>query len=160
MADKRTSDEDILTELGGDELVRMSVPDSESLSGYRDAAAPTSLIAALQEDDPLNTVTSLASTSGAIAVNAALGDYFTHALDENVTSITFSGLPGAGKGKTLMIRFTQDATPRTVAWPASFKFAADAEDTVSTTAGAVDLLAITTFDNGTTWLATLAKGFA
>jgi hypothetical protein len=31
---------------------------------------------------------------------------------------------------------------------------------VSTASGAVDLLAITTFDNGTTWLATLAKTFA
>lgn len=106
-----------------------------------------------------STVSALA-TSGSVAIDYALGDYFTLALAGNVSGFTFSNLPGSGKGATLMIRITQDSTPRTVAWPASFKWAGGAAGTVSTAAGAVDVLAITTFDNGTTWEATLAKAFA
>lgn len=106
-----------------------------------------------------NTVTALA-TSGSVTINCALGDYFTCALSGNVTSISFSNLPGAGKGATKMIRFTQDSTARTVTWPASFKWAGGSPGSVSTGSGAVDVLAISTFDNGTTWYATIAKAFA
>lgn len=104
-------------------------------------------------------VTALAA-SGSVAIDVSLGDYFTLALAGNVSGLTFSNLPGAGKGASLMIRITQDATARTVAWPASFKWAAGIASAVSTGSGAVDILAITTFDNGTTWDATLAKAFA
>lgn len=106
-----------------------------------------------------STVTALA-TSGSVPINVALGDYFTLDLAGNVSGLTFSNLPGAGKGASLMIRITQDATARTVAWPASFKWAAGIAGAVSTGSGAVDILAITTFDNGTTWDATLGKAFA
>jgi hypothetical protein len=100
------------------------------------------------------------ATSGSVAIDYALGDYFTLALAGNVTTFTFSNLPGSGKAATLMIRITQDSTPRTVGWPASFKWAGGTPGVVSTGSGDVDVLAITTFDNGTSWAATLAKDFA
>ena len=103
-------------------------------------------------------VTALA-TSGAVDIDYSLGDYFTLAPTGDVTSITFSNLPGSGKGASLMVQFTQDSTARTVAWPASFKWEG-AAPSVSAVPGALDLLAITTFDNGTTWHATLSKGRA
>ena len=106
-----------------------------------------------------STVSAL-SASGSVAVDYALGDYFTLALAGNVSGFTFSNLPGVGHGATLMIRITQDSTARTVAWPGSFKWAGGSAGAVSTGSGAVDILAITTFDNGTTWDATLAKAFA
>lgn len=106
-----------------------------------------------------NTVSAL-STSGSIDIDYALGDYFTLALSGDVSGFTISNPPGSGKGATLMIRITQDSTPRTVTWPASFKWAGGAAPAVSTGSGAVDVLAITTFDNGTSWQATLAKAFA
>ncbi|MDP9991957.1 hypothetical protein J2W28_000985 [Variovorax boronicumulans] len=106
-----------------------------------------------------DTVTAL-STSGSVGIDCSLGDYFTLALTGNVSGLTFSNLPGSGKGASLMIRITQDSTARTVAWPASFKWAAGVAGAVSTGSGAIDILAITTFDNGTTWEATLAKAFA
>lgn len=106
-----------------------------------------------------NTVSALA-TSGSVAIDYQLGDYFTLALAGNVSGFTFSNLPGSGKGATLMVRITQDSTPRTVSWPASFKWAGGVAGVVSTGSGAVDVLAVTTFDNGTTWAATLAKAFA
>lgn len=106
-----------------------------------------------------STVSALATT-GSVGIDYSLGDYFTLALAGNVSGLTFSNLPGSGHGASLMIRITQDSTPRTVAWPASFKWAGGVAGVVSTGSGAVDVLAITTFDNGTTWDATLAKAFA
>ena len=106
-----------------------------------------------------STVSGLA-TSGSVAIDCALGDYFTMALAGNVSGFTFSNLPAAGHGATLMIRITQDSTARTVAWPGSFKWAGGSAGAVSTAAGAVDVLAITTFDAGVSWVATLAKAFA
>lgn len=105
-------------------------------------------------------VTALTISSGVVNIDCSLGDYFTLALNANVTSITFSNLPGAGKGASKMIRITQDSTPRTVAWPASFRWDGNGAQSVSTGSGAVDVLAITTLDNGTKWDATLSKGRA
>ncbi|MCL6710447.1 hypothetical protein M8R20_26350 [Pseudomonas sp. R2.Fl] len=120
----------------------------------------------VDDTDPANPIVAIKNgvnalgTSGAVTIDCALGDYFTCALSGNVTSISFSNLPGSGKGATKMVKFTQDSTPRTVAWPASFKWAGGTPGAVSTGSGAVDVLAMTTFDNGTTWDATLAKAFA
>ena len=107
-----------------------------------------------------STVTAVTPASGTATFDYSLGDYFTLAPTANVTTLAFSNLPGAGHGASLMIRFTQDSTPRTVAWPASFKWVGGVAPSVSTGSGAVDVLAITTFDNGTTWRATLAKAWA
>lgn len=114
-------------------------------------------------DNPIVSVdndVSALSTSGTVNIDCSLGDYFTIALAGDVTSITFSNLPGSGKGATKMVRFTQDSTPRTVAWPASFRWAGGTDGVISTGSGAIDVLAITTFDNGTTWIATLNNAFA
>lgn len=105
-------------------------------------------------------VSALSISSGVVNIDCSLGDYFTLALNANVTSITFSNLPASGHGASLMLHITQDSTPRTVAWPASFKWAGGSAGAVSTGSGAKDLLAITTFDAGTAWNATLAKAFA
>lgn len=104
-----------------------------------------------------NTVTALTVSAGVVDIDYSLGDYFTLAPTANVTSITFSNLPGSGKGASLWIRFTQDSTPRTVAWPASFKWEGGAAGSVSTGSGAKDVIAITTTDNGTAWDVTLSK---
>jgi hypothetical protein len=105
-------------------------------------------------------VTALSISSGVVNIDCALGDYFTLALNANVTSITFSNLPASGFGASKWLLITQDSTPRTVAWPASFKWAGGSAGAVSTGSGAKDALAITSLDGGTTWLATLAKAFA
>jgi hypothetical protein len=107
-----------------------------------------------------STVSVLTPSAGVVGIDCSLGDYFTLAPTANVTSITFSNLPAAGKAMSLMIRFTQDTTARTVAWPASFKWAAATPGAVSTGSGFKDLIAITSFDQGTTWFATISKAFA
>lgn len=106
-------------------------------------------------------VTAVASSGGVLNLDLALGDYFTVALTENITSITFSNLPPAGVGRTIMLWITQHASAaKTVAWPASFKWAGSVPGTVSSTLSAMDVLALTSFDQGTIWAATLAKAFA
>ena len=105
-------------------------------------------------------VTALTPAAGVVTINCALGDYFTLAPTANVTSIVFTNLPAANKAQTIMVRFTQDATARTVAWPASFKWAGGVAGAVSVTAAAVDVLTLTTFNQGAAWKATLAKAFS
>jgi hypothetical protein len=105
-------------------------------------------------------LTALAIAAGVVAINCSLGNYFTLAANAAMTSFTFSNLPAAGAAQTIMVRITQDGTGSRVAtWPASFKWAGGVAGVLSTAAGSVDLLAITTFDQGTTWNATLAKAF-
>ena len=108
-----------------------------------------------------NAITALTSAAGVVAVDMSLGDYFTLVLTENVTSWTFTNLAGAALGNTKMLQITQHASAaKTVAWPATFKWAGASAGVMTATVGGVDVLAITSFDNGTTWRATLANGFA
>lgn len=108
-----------------------------------------------------NGVAVLSISSGVVNIDCSLGDYFTLALTANVTSITFSNLPASGKGASLMLRITQDpTTARTVAWPASFRWDSTGSVPVSSALSAVDVLAITSFDQGTKWDATISKGRA
>lgn len=104
-----------------------------------------------------NLVNTLSVSSGNVALDCSLGDYFKLAPTANVTSWTISNVPPAC---SIMIEFTQDSIARTVGWPASFKWAGGSAPAVSTASGAKDVLAISTFDGGATWRATLAKAFA
>jgi hypothetical protein len=102
-------------------------------------------------------VSSITSSAGVVTVDASLGDYFTIALAENVTGWTINNVPEAA---SIMLKITQSATPFSVAWPGAFRWAGGTAGAVSTAAGAVDVLAITTFDAGASWHATIAKDFA
>lgn len=156
MANQKISDLTAAAALTASDLLELEQPGEAA--GTRSRKATLTELALFAERNRA-TATALA-TSGSVATDCALGNYFTLALAGNVSTFTFSNLPGSGKGVTLMVRITQDSTPRTVGWPASFKWAGGVAGVVSTGSGAVDVLAITTFDNGTTWQATLAKAFA
>lgn len=103
-------------------------------------------------------VSAVTSSSGVVTLNYALGDYFTLTLSENVTSWVISNPPGSGHGFTLMVQITQDSTPRTVAKPGTT--AGGAALDVSTGSGDIDVLAISSFDNGATLRSTIAKDFS
>lgn len=106
-------------------------------------------------------VTPLTSASGVLAIDCSLGDFFTITLTENVTSITFSNVPDSGFAQRIRLRITQHASsPKTMAWPASFKWPSGSAGTISNTNSAVDVLEMTTFDQGTRWEAGLTKGYA
>ncbi len=108
-----------------------------------------------------NTVTALSIASGVVNIDWALGDLFTLALTANVTSITFSNLPGSGKGASLAVRIRQDGTGgRTVALPSSFKQITGSDSAVQSAANAYTVLMITSFDNGTRWEYSMKAGAA
>lgn len=97
-------------------------------------------------------VTALTISAGVVNIDCALGDFFTLTLTANVTSITFTNLPAAGRGASLALRVRQDGTgSRTVALPASFRATTGSDTAVQSAANAWTLLTITTFDQGTRW---------
>lgn len=106
-------------------------------------------------------VTVATSTSGVLGIDWATGDYFTHTFDENITSWNFTNLPSSPTGIALVIRFQQDpTTPRTMTWPASFRWVGGTDGVISNTTNAVDVLSLISFDQGTTWIAHLNNGYA
>lgn len=149
------------------------------VTNVTDAAGYTKLAVTLQssngafaDDEPLelivqqpppapgvnrNVVTAVVPSSGVVPIDCSLGDYFTVAPHANVTGWNITNVPPAC---TILVRITQDATPRTMAWPSGVLWQGGTDGVLSTGSGAVDLLALTTFDAGATWLATLGKAFA
>lgn len=106
-------------------------------------------------------VTALTISSGVVNIDLSLGSLFTLALTANVTSITFSNLPGASKGQAIFIRMRQDATgSRTVALPASFKACGGSDTAVQSAANAYTNIALTSVDNGTRWEYAMRSGAA
>lgn len=97
-------------------------------------------------------VTVLTISAGVVNIDLSLGSLFTLALTANVTSITFSNLPGASKGQAIFIRMRQDATgSRTVALPSSLKACGGSDTAVQSAANSYTNIALTTADNGTRW---------
>lgn len=95
----------------------------------------------------------------AMALNCATSNVFTTTMTANVT--TAPTLSNPGDGQTVNWFCTQDATgSRTMAWPASFKWANGSAGVLSTAANAVDLLVATYRAATGFWYATLLKGFA
>lgn len=81
------------------------------------------------------------SSSGALDLDLADGNFFSVTLTENITSITFSNIP-ASNITPITIEFTQDGTGGwTVAgWPAAVKWPGNTQPTITDTAGAVDVV--------------------
>lgn len=106
-------------------------------------------------------VNALSISAGAITINLALGNMFTLSLTQNITSISFTNVPAASKGQGISIEIKQDATGgRTIAgWPASVKWSGGAY-TPTSTANACDEVSFRTYDQGTNYRGTYAKGYA
>lgn len=126
------------------------------LAGYATAAALAALAATVgSKATNRNVVTALSVVSGVVTVDASLGDYFTLTPGAAVTSWSIINVPA---GVSLMIKVSQGATGYAVAAP-SATYTSDTTD-FDDGAGAVDVLALTTFDGGTSWIATLANAVA
>jgi hypothetical protein len=92
-------------------------------------------------------VTAVASTT----IDLALGQVIQLAQAVNITTLAFSNVPTGGVVVT--IRRTKDAsgTARTIAWPASVKWASGTAPTLTSTASCVDIISLLSLDGGTTW---------
>lgn len=121
-----------------------------------DAAITASLATKADKTPFTETKTAPAIAGGALALNCAYGNVFAVALNANVTSLSFSGAPAAGSAIGITVAFTADGTARTIAWPASVKWAGGTAPTLTSTAGKVDIFVFCTWDSGTTWYACIA----
>lgn len=105
---------------------------------------------------------SIASAAGVLTMDLSQNSNFTTTLTEDVTTVTMSNLQtGAGKANFFTMEIKQDATGgHAFTTPASWKFPSGSGYVPSTGANAVDLVQGISFDGGTTWLITFAKGYA
>lgn len=94
--------------------------------------------------------TAVTSTSNAATIDLNDGDSFTHDLTENVT-YTFSNSAASGRATAFILKVIQDATARTITWPASVDWAGGAAPTLSTGNNDVDVFVFYTNDGGTTY---------
>lgn len=92
----------------------------------------------------------ITSSSGTATIDLSTATNFTHTLSENVT-YTFSNPAASGKASSFTLKVTQDATARTITWPASVNWAGGTAPTLSTGSGEIDYFAFITTDNGTAY---------
>lgn len=104
-------------------------------------------------------VTALSNVSGTFTLDCSLGNYFTFTMGSAAT-LAISNPPPSGLGQTIAVLITRGVVAGALTWPSSFKWPNATAGVLSTTTGRKDVLAITTFDGGTTWQATLANYFA
>lgn len=109
-------------------------------------------------DTGRNRVVNLNIASGAIHVDYRYNDYFKLNMTSDVLTWSFEGMPIEDTAATLAIYIEQGATPRNMVWPPSFLWVGSAP-LPSMLPNAIDLLVLTTFDSGTTWLADLARDY-
>lgn len=92
----------------------------------------------------------ITSAAGAATLDLSSATNFTHTLSENVT-YTFSNPAASGKASAFTLKVVQDATDRTITWPASVDWAGGTAPTISTGSGAVDYYVFITTDGGTNY---------
>jgi len=100
-------------------------------------------------DELRNNITAAASTT----INTALGNQFVISLGINITTLTFTNVPANTRVYTMTLYLVQDATGgRTVTWPVSVKWPGGSAPTLTTTGTKQDIVTLTTYDGGSTWL--------
>ena len=100
--------------------------------------------------------TANSATTGATTLDFSTTNVFELTLTGN-TTFTFSNPPANTRMYTATIITKQDATGgRTVTWPASKKFAGGTVPPITTTANAVDIWTVTTYDAGTSYIISLS----
>ncbi|TBV76888.1 hypothetical protein [Pseudoxanthomonas winnipegensis] len=140
-----------LATLGSDSKVPASqLPADLARTGDLSGLAAKTDLAAYAKNR--NVVTALAVVSGVVTVNCALGDYFTLSPTANVTGWSFTNVP---VGCSVMIRIAQPNPYKAVAAPTATY--TTSSKTITTKNNAVDVLAMTTFDGGNSWVGTLAN---
>lgn len=91
------------------------------------------------------------NTGSSYTINLNNGNVFNLILN-SACSFTFSNPTGSGATCSFTLILTQDATgSRTVSWPAEVNWASGTAPTLTTTAGAIDVLNFFTYDGGATW---------
>lgn len=100
---------------------------------------------------PVGVVSAAASESGVLTIDASSSTTLhTLSLTENITSWTFTGLPASGQYRDIEVQITQHASAaKTCVSPATSTCTAGGSWTQSATLGAVEVLGIRVFSDGT-----------
>ena len=102
--------------------------------------------------DYAETSPSAAISAGALTLDLDTGSVFDVVLTANVTSLILAKPPAAGRAGSATLILKQDATGgRTLAWPASVRWAGGTPPVVSPAANTVDIYAFITRNGGATW---------
>jgi hypothetical protein len=100
-------------------------------------------------------VTTNAASTGATTLDLSSSNFFNLTLTGNVT-FTFSNSP-SGRAFSFTVVAKQDATGgRTITWPAGSKYAGAVTPPATTTANAIDIWSVMTYDAGSTYIVSLA----
>lgn len=100
-------------------------------------------------------VNDLTSSSGVVNIDWSLGRFFRLTPTENITSFTHSNVPDSGYAQEILVRFIQHASSAKTVSFTGFKTVAGAA--VSSGTSKRDLIKISTFDQGTTYLLTITN---
>lgn len=99
------------------------------------------------------------ATTGSTTVDLANGNSQTLTLNSS-TTLTLTGAAD-GTSCTLSLHIVQDGTGgRVITWPAAVKWPGGTAPTLSTAAGAHDLVVLETYNGGVTWYANASLGYA
>lgn len=100
-------------------------------------------------------VSTNATATGAITLDLSTSNFFNLTLTGNITP-TFSN-PPSGRMFSFTFVAKQDATGgRTITWPAGTKWPGGVAPPATTTANAIDIWSVMTYDGGSTWIASLS----
>src|SRR3990167_335955 len=91
-----------------------------------------------------------ANSGTAYTIDLSTGNTFTVFLNANCT-FTFTNPPTAGKALPFTILLKQDGGSRTATWPSTVIWQSGTAPTLTTTAGAYDILTFMTLDAGTSY---------
>ena len=102
------------------------------------------------------------STAGGVTLDMSTGNSFEITLTENITTITLSNPPASGVYGQLTLEIIQDGGggAYTVAFPAAVTWPGGTAPTITTSNDAVDTVALSTRDNGTTWRGNFSQAYA
>ena len=98
-------------------------------------------------------VTSTATTT----LNCSLTNNFVITMTTNISTLAFSNVPVSGNVYNLTMFITQDGSGnKTLAWPASVKWAGGTAPTITAAANKTDIITLVTHNGGTTWYGFIA----
>lgn len=104
------------------------------------------------------TTTSAVVAAATTTINCQTSNVFRVSMGANITTLTVSN---PQDGQTINMRFKQDGSgSRTIAWPASFKWAGGSAPALSTAASAEDFVAAQYDATDATWAASMLKSLA
>jgi len=88
--------------------------------------------------------------AASIAIDMTSGNVFTITPDQN-TTFTFTNPSPTGKSCAFTLIWTQDASDRTITWPATVDWAGGSAPSVTSGSAKIDIYTFFTLDAGTIW---------